>query len=928
MWPMQSPSTDSLDASELDSVLFSRLQTDMSESPSIMHFSESGSPGPNTEFRMIRKHGNYSRDDDNDSLSSVSTTSSSSALRIRRRPKGSIINPSLNGHTLKQHGARMSASIRKFHDADTDYISDSASVASGESAKVWYGGNSALSKLQQQQEQLKQLKPLVQQQAQDAKSTSPEKPAFDATTSISGSASNNSAIKGSQQRGFSTVESPAIKIQPNRTSSAAPTRAASVSASATSPTTAVKTTPGKGEGLSSKPRATTPTNIPRAVTNTSGATPKGKQNATSEGSNADSASSPVPPSSNSKNTRASSEFASLKANKAMGSGRSASVERSSQPASSTLCPSPAPAAAPRTTPAKPSSAGATSIVSTPLENRGRARTPTFTARSSVVSESPAPAASRSSVATPSSNILSNQTSSAAKRPAAPKLVKEIEHDPYPERGRMRLRSGSNARTSTIERLPAASNSSSSLRANPQEPKPANSPVVRERSASRGASTSRALNNHSSQTTLTSTSSSTNSAPVGSGLLAKWNRPIKGVSNGSQQSQQQPTSTQKTPVRSSFGSSNSSAPKANNIRSPPPTINGQARRQSTPGQQQSVSVSSPVGRTVTPRMQSSRTPTSNVTSTTGSKATPARINLNVVTVPTRTGGNLTKTTSSSSLSTEGSAGGSRSSTPTSASGNSSNRLSRNAPNLSRDQLKSHNPYPLRSSGSQRKSLDSSSSPHSPPFSSTSVGNGAWAGKQSPSLSSVASEAAARRRSTDGVSGIPGPSVSIRGSGKSRNSLGATGAASRPTPLITSTLSSREVEYGHGESDQESYSPNLHSGKAGGGKLIQPPPEAILYQPVIIPKLFMQSLAHLGQEAISGVYTSPNYNPCPQHNRRSPKPASLSRFSFRLSSDSEIQKLGSSSLDDADQGSGHTDTTQSSTEVSKAIQAELWDSEVHM
>lgn len=906
IWPMRSPSTDSFDASELDSGLFSRLQTDMSESPSIMHYSESGSPGPNTEFRMIRKHGNYSRDDDNDSLSSVSTTSSSSALRNRRRPN-SINNPSLNGNALHnqstaQQSAQQSrtAAFRKFNDPDSDYISDGGSVASGESSKAWNGGNSALSRLQQQNEQLKQLQPLVQQQQQETKIAVDKKPAFDATTS-STSTVGNGTVKGPLKAG-GTAESPAIRVQPVRTANTARSGPGATTVVTTSlQSTATEVTPVKGDSSqASKPRSTTPTHIPRAVHNTPSSAPNGNHSTAPESAkkSTENGASSAPANRNARDTRPStSNEVGANASSSSSSRRSASVERGQPVVADTI--------------RSPGLQQRTANVSATIESaRGRSRTSSSTTRPSTV-ESPVP-----KVAPTNSVNLTNTSqphSGGSKRPV-PVKAKEAETDAYPERGRMRLRSASNPRTSSVERFAGAGGNNLRSSLQPQEPKHSNSPVVRERSVSRGASVSRAPSTSASQqSTPTHTSSTASAATVSNAILAKWNRPIKSVGSSAQA---QSTATQKTPSRSSFGSTNTT-PKST-VKTPPPTVKG---RQPSSAQSTAV-VPSPPGRHTTVGSLRSRTPNPTTPGTTGKSTT--RVNVTVVSVP-HTTVKLVKRNSSSSLSTQGSgsATGSRSSTPTSVSGSSTgtatSRLSRSAPKISPSmQIKSANPYPLRSS-SPRTSLEGS--PMSPPFSSTNSGDGAWVENRSPS----------RRRSTDGVSGIPGPSswnktINSAPTLRGRNSTGGTGVR----PNVASPRGAQSQDYNNGESDQESHSPNSHPPNKFQ-KLIHPPPEAVPYQPVVIPRRFMQSMAHLGQEAISGVYDSQNYNPCPQHHPRSPKVLASSRFSFRLS-DTELSPnnshhkltLGSGSPDDADQGSGHTETTQasnSSRDTVDAVQLDL-------
>lgn len=106
---------------------------------------------------------------------------------------------------------------------------------------------------------------------------------------------------------------------------------------------------------------------------------------------------------------------------------------------------------------------------------------------------------------------------------------------------------------------------------------------------------------------------------------------------------------------------------------------------------------------------------------------------------------------------------------------------------------------------------------------------------------------------------------------------------------------------------------------------PPPEAIVFASSSSPQLFMQPMAHLGQESISGVYDSLNYNPSPAFFLRSPRAASkynaqraaeAQRDRERLQQQEQWRSEASTTLtvcvegsskDEGDQGSGRTDTT---------------------
>jgi len=120
----------------MDSVVFGNLPTDVSESPLVFNYydSASGSPGgPNRELRSIPRSISYSRqgEDDNDSLSSVSTTSSAS--RMHRNNRRAKVNAQLAASSSTQNSLLKKSRNRLQIDPDSDYISDAASVTSIES---------------------------------------------------------------------------------------------------------------------------------------------------------------------------------------------------------------------------------------------------------------------------------------------------------------------------------------------------------------------------------------------------------------------------------------------------------------------------------------------------------------------------------------------------------------------------------------------------------------------------------------------------------------------------------------------------------------------------------------------------------------------------------------------------------------------------
>lgn len=115
-------------------------------------------------------------------------------------------------------------------------------------------------------------------------------------------------------------------------------------------------------------------------------------------------------------------------------------------------------------------------------------------------------------------------------------------------------------------------------------------------------------------------------------------------------------------------------------------------------------------------------------------------------------------------------------------------------------------------------------------------------------------------------------------------------------------------------------NYSHAKLAAKGLWQPPAEAVVFSTSSAPQRFLLPMAHLAQEAISGVYDSPNYNPSPAFFMRSPRAAS--KYTQRVAEaqrDRERQAQAQwlaetvaaqneeTNKEDNDQGSGFTDTT---------------------
>lgn len=118
-------------------------------------------------------------------------------------------------------------------------------------------------------------------------------------------------------------------------------------------------------------------------------------------------------------------------------------------------------------------------------------------------------------------------------------------------------------------------------------------------------------------------------------------------------------------------------------------------------------------------------------------------------------------------------------------------------------------------------------------------------------------------------------------------------------------------------------NYSHAKLAAKGMWQPPAEATVFVASSAPQRFMLPMAHLAQEAISGVYDSANYNPSPAFFMRSPRAAS--KYTQRVAEaqrDRERQAQHAQWLaeaeaaaaqnddtnkEDNDQGSGLTDTT---------------------
>jgi len=121
-------------------------------------------------------------------------------------------------------------------------------------------------------------------------------------------------------------------------------------------------------------------------------------------------------------------------------------------------------------------------------------------------------------------------------------------------------------------------------------------------------------------------------------------------------------------------------------------------------------------------------------------------------------------------------------------------------------------------------------------------------------------------------------------------------------------------------------NYSHAKLAAKGLWQPPAEAVVFTASSAPQRFLLPMAHLAQEAISGVYDSANYNPSPAFFMRSPRAAS--KYTQRVAEaqrdrerqaqqaqwlaeaagqNEDTNKEDKDDKDDNDQGSGFTDTT---------------------
>lgn len=933
--PWRSPSTDSLDASELGSVLFGHLRTDYSASPTISNNPDTEtSPGPNLDHKRIRQFRRSHSEDDNDSLSSVSTASTTSYQRARR-PSG-LAQPGLYLHNRNPEPNSKLRGLgiltgRRFGDTDSDYISDGGSDASFDSAIRSHkshrsqrsakshgshlptpDGNAGLTKLQLQKQMLQQMQPLPANTTMNG-TRAHSLPIGQSTTAAR-------AVTGSQPQDDASRHS-----ADSSNGRFSPPRARATATASESKPTATGVQPGTGTGteggastpstVATKPRSTTPTGIPRAVHSVSHA-----------------AHAPTP----SHTAQPDPTGLTAEGTETIGRMASSSSQASSAPSGSrtgSLTASEVEIRPGRSTDASANRNGQNRSASV---DRGTpvtaTRTPEGGRRSASVErgtpQGPLPeSALRASAPAPMTVNYTEKKSSPHQHHGSARKF-EMKEDPYPERGRLRIRSASISRTSAVESVapPSAAAQINGRGASHASDHTSNHPMPahreRERAAAhpqRGASVTRSdshaasvraathtgpasLGAHSTHThTASGNSAATYRSPPGKANRTNGSNrgtPADRTPNGATSAKRGRTSLGSTgtgavrsPMVTGAGTAKSPAP----ARSTTPSSTG-ARRKSdgvkdiapkkTPTQKERrFSLPSPTGPVTPPQP-----------ATTSASKLPARINTTVVAVPTsRT---LTPNrTSSSSLSTTGSLGASgsapnsRSSTPTSRSGvstGSGSRVSRRGgtPNRARStltpvQLKSLNPYPLRNSLSPRHSLEGNfSSPTETPSSQT----------RSPTSASSAGRSASAPRGRL--------------------------SASKPMSPYAAEASSPSL----GESDRESLASPI-SVVHVQNRLLLPPPEAVPFQGSTRPLLFMMSMAHLSQESISGVYDSANYHVGPRHLSRGGRsgqqkyvmrgaesvPAAQARTPERLS-----LPLPGSPKDDYlhDQGSGNTATTLAS------------------
>lgn len=165
-------------------------------------------------------------------------------------------------------------------------------------------------------------------------------------------------------------------------------------------------------------------------------------------------------------------------------------------------------------------------------------------------------------------------------------------------------------------------------------------------------------------------------------------------------------------------------------------------------------------------------------------------------------------------------------------------------------------------------------------------------------------------------IAGPSPKPDSVTKPRSSY--PGGMSRPTPPSTPSNVSNSTSNGEGEESYYSHSKLVAKG------MWQPPLEATVFVASSTPQRFMLPMAHLAQEAISGVYDSANYNPSPAFFMRSPRAAS--KYTQRVAEaqrdrERQAQQVQwraeavavheeEANREDNDQGSGLTETTHAS------------------
>jgi len=922
LWSIRSESADSLDVSEMESVVFGNLPTDVSESPLVFNYydSASGSPGgPNRELRSIPRSISYSRqsEDDNDSLSSVSTTSSAS--RMHRNNRRSKVNAQLAASSSTQNSLLKKSHNRLQIDPDSDYISDGASVTSIES-------HGAVQRIRPPKEQA--VSPVASMSSLLVK-TEPSEVLFTPQKPPSPKAvQETSPAKPAEPKRRYNPFTEALKSQiPGRSGSAnlqrgSPTKIENnshiESAAVANNTAAEDQQPSQNNAEIARSATRTPTGIPRAVAS-SVMSPQQELPASPEKPQQPSRTLDLYPMKDimSRRYRVANDAPSSSNAPATQESPPAYDEPPSRLYSRyTRAPAVAPVEIPTQAtanhddaPIRPARMTASSLAQNPVvaqllnskddrNPRPRARTPTGTfGRSGRLGAASVP---------PPIDV----TLGAPEPPPSPL----VEHT---ERGRLRLRSTSTPRgNSSTGSVSGSHSSGSGFSLTPPGAQQSGG-----RSPSRGTRT----------TTPTSTTNS-RGEPAGA---TKWQQPIGKWKSGTNNASAQSQSKEPPRTRSSFGST-VSAPAYTPLTKSPPNKGYQGSSTSSLSSRSSLGpttgVKSPANTTSTraksPAPAAARSkspaPTSRAKSPSasvnrltikgaanlpgpssagpawqGSTRTPSKANLNVVPVslPSRS----PHGSSTNSISSNGS--GNRSTTPT------NSRLSQGAgkgagshfsPNGT-VQTKSNNLHPLRKVPSPRSSPDGAVSP---------MGSSASFFPPTPPNNPTTN-----RRASEG--GAPKSTNGARASNKSASAALKPDSASKPRNSYPGGLTRSPA--GHAPNSSTA----AHSNETVCAWT--PPPEAVAFVANSSPQPFMQPMAHLGQESISGVYDSLNYNPSPAFFLRSPRAASKynAQRAAEAQRDRERQQLQdqwraestpalqvcveSSSKDEGDQGSGRTDTT---------------------